>query len=106
MTTITRTQGDTYADELTILSRSTGLPVLLTGYTLQLIVSSSLDSDDVSARKYVLAGVILNAAAGRVEFAPTALQADLVGTFFYQFKMVDGVGRKRTLQKGKYIYEE
>ena len=54
---------------------------------------------------YQLTGTILDATAGRVEFAPSALQADQTpGTYYYDLQMVDGVGRKRTIALDKYVY--
>ena len=43
---------------------------------------------------------------GRVEFAPTAMQADQVGAFYFDVQMIDGAGRKRTIEGGKYKYEQ
>lgn len=56
---------------------------------------------------YQLTGTILDATAGRVEFAPSALQADQTpGTYYYDLQMVDGVGRKRTIALDKYVYTQ
>lgn len=106
MTDITRKRGDTYADEWVIRSGTTGLPVDITGYTFALTVDSRKEPTDESTKLYTLAGVIVDAAAGRVEFAPSASQANQVGAFFYDAQMTDTAGRKRTFDAGKYKYTQ
>lgn len=107
MTDITRKRGDTYADEFTIKSAATGLPLNITGYTFTLTVDPSKEPADATSNLYALTGTILDAANGRVEFAPTALQADQpIGTYYYDVQMVDGAGRKRTIVAGKYVYKQ
>ena len=45
--------------------------------------------------------------AGRVEFAPSALQADQTpGAYWYDVQMIDGASRKRTIALDKYKYEQ
>lgn len=104
MTDITRKRGDTYADEFTIKSASTKLPINITGYTFLLTLDPEKSPATADNNVYQLVGTILDAAAGRVEFAPSALQADLVGSYFYDVQMIDGAGRKRTIITGKYRY--
>ena len=106
MTDITRKRGDTYADEFTIKSASTGAPINITGYTFLMTLDPSKNPVDNTANIYQLTGTILDAAAGRVEFAPNATQANQLGTFYYDVQMVDGVPRKRTIVSGKYKYEQ
>lgn len=106
MTDITRKRGDTYADEFIIKSKTTKLPSNITGYVFLLTVDPSKTPVDATNNVYQIVGTILDAAAGRVEFAPSALQADQVGAFFYDVQMVDGAGRKRTIEGGKYKYEQ
>lgn len=104
MTDVTRKRGDTYADEIVVKSKKTKQPINITGYTFLLTVDSRQAPTDETTKLYQLTGTILDAAAGRVEFAPTALQADRVGAFFYDVQMADGSGRKRTIEGGKYKY--
>lgn len=106
MTDITRKRGDTYADEFIIKSSTTKLPINLTGYTFLLTLDPVKAPADATNNVYQLTGTILSAPDGRVEFAPSALQADRVGTFYFDVQMVDGVGRKRTVDSGKYKYEQ
>lgn len=104
MTNITRKRGDTYADEFIIKSKATGAAINITGYTFTLTVDPESAPEDASNNLFSLTGTILDAAAGRVEFAPTALQADHVGKFFYDVQMVDGAGRKRTIVSAQYNF--
>lgn len=106
MTVITRKRGDTYADEFIFKSAKTKLPLNVTGYTFLLTVDTLKTPPDETTKVYQLTGTILDAAAGRVEFAPSALQANQVGAFFYDVQMVDGAGRKRTPIADKYKYEQ
>ncbi len=106
MTDITRKRGDTYADEFVFKSKSTRVPINVTGYTFLLTVDPEKAPADNTNNLYQLTGTILDAAAGRVEFAPSALQADHVGNYFYDVQMVDGAGRKRTVTGGKYKYQQ
>lgn len=104
MKLITRYRGDTYADEFTIRNKTTGLPVNITGYNFLLTVNTVRDPTNTATQQYQLVGVIVSAVEGRVEFAPTALQADRLGLFYYDVQMVDGAGRKRTVVLDEYDY--
>lgn len=106
MTAITRRRGDTYADEIIVKSKATGLPINITGYTFELTLDPEKAPVDATNNLYSLTGTIIDGPAGRVEFAPTAMQADQVGTFYYDVQMTDGAGRKRTVALDKYIYTQ
>ena len=104
MTDITRKRGDTYADVIIVKSKKTKQAINITGYSFVLTVDTKQAPTDATTKVYQLAGAILDAAAGRVEFAPNATQANHVGDFFYDIQMTDGTGRKRTIESGKYKY--
>ena len=106
MTAIKRRRGDTYADEIVVKSKSTGLPVNIAGYSFVMTLDPSKTPADATNNLYALTGVIVDAAAGRVEFAPTALQADQLGEFYYDVQMTDGAGRTRTVALDKYTYTQ
>ena len=106
MSNITRKRGDTYADELTITSSSTGLPVNITGYSFLLTVDTRQNPTDETTQVYQLTGAIISGVNGRVEFAPSDAQADHVGDYYYDVQMLDGAGRKRTIASGKYKYTQ
>ncbi len=106
MAAITRKRGDTYADEITVTS-DTGAVINITSYTFLMTLDPSKAPIDASSKLYQVAGVILDAPNGRVEFAPTALQADQTpGTYYYDIQMIDGAGRIRTIALDKYTYTQ
>ena len=106
MTTITRRRGDTYGDEITV-TNSLGAVVNITGYTFVMTLDTSIAPANAGTNVYSITGTILDAPNGRVEFAPTALQADQTpGTFYYDIQMTDGAGRKRTIALDKYVYKQ
>lgn len=107
MTAISRKRGDTYADEIVVTSATTGLPINITGYTFTMTLDPAKDPVDATNNLYSLVGTIVDAVAGRVEFAPSALQADQApGTYYYDVQMIDGASRKRTIMLDKYKYEQ
>lgn len=106
MTTITRKRGDTYADELTIKSTLTNQPVNIAGYTFLMTLDPSKAPVSNASNLYQLTGTIVDAALGKVEFAPSESQANQVGKWYYDVQMVDGAGRKRTVESGSYIYKQ
>jgi hypothetical protein len=106
MSNIERKRGDTYANEWVIKSRSTGLPVNITGYSFLLTVDPSPGPGGSATNLFQIVGNIVDAAAGRVEFAPSALQADNIGSFFYDVQMIDGAARKRTFDSGTYLLKQ
>ena len=106
MTDLTRKRGDTYADEFLVKSKATGRPIDITGYTFLLTVDPSKVPTSDATNAYQIAGTILSATDGRVEFAPSPVQADRVGVYYFDVQMVDGAGRKRTIDSGKYKYEQ
>lgn len=107
MTAISRKRGDTYADEIVVTSATTGLPIDITGYTFTMTLDPAKDPATAANNLYTLTGTIIDAPNGRVEFAPSALQADQPpGAYFYDVQMVDGAGRKRTILLDKYKYEQ
>ena len=103
---ITLKRGDTYADEFIIKSKTTGLPINITGYTFLMTLDPEKYPATNANNLYQLAGTILDATGGRVEFAPSALQADRTGSFFYDVQMIDGAGRKRTVEHDSYTYTQ
>ena len=102
MSDITRKRGDTYADEFVIREQSTGNPVNIVGCSFFLTIDPNKFPTSAATNVYKLTGQILDAAAGRVAFAPTEVQANLVGKYFYDVEMIDTSGRRRTVMAGKY----
>ena len=107
MVTITRKRGDTYADEITVKSKATGLPINIAGYSFTMTLDPLKDPLTAANNLYSLVGTIIDAPAGRVECAPSALQADQPpGVYYYDVQMIDGAGRKRAIALDKYKYEQ
>lgn len=104
MSNITRKRGDTYADVFVVKSNLTGEPLNITGSSFFLTIDPNKEPTSAATNVYKLTGVITNSSAGEVEFAPSAVQADLVGDYFYEVEMVDAAGRRRTIVSGKYKY--
>jgi len=103
MSTITRKRGDTYAETVTVTD-SAGAAINITGYTFKLTVDPEKAPATAANNLFSIIGTILNAAAGTVEFAPSALQADQTpATYYYDISMTDGAGRIRTIALDKYV---
>jgi hypothetical protein len=106
MTDITRKRGDTYADEFVIRNETTGVPMNIVGCSFFLTVDPNQFPTSAASNSYKLTGAILDAAGGRVGFAPSETQANLVGRFYYDVEMIDTASRKRTVASGKYTYQQ
>lgn len=106
MTAITRRRGDTYADLVTVTD-SAGAPIDITGYSFTMTLDPEKSPATADNNLYQLTGTIIDAPAGKVEFAPTALQADQApGDYYYDIQMIDGLGRVRTIALDKYKYTQ
>lgn len=104
MTDITRKRGDTYADEFSVLSGTTGLVIDITGFTFLLTVDTEKNPLDATNNLYQLMGVITDASNGLVEFVPSSSNTDLLGKYYFDIQMTDGAGRIRTIDKGFYKF--
>ena len=70
-------------------------------------VSTLENPPDNTSELYSVAGVILVAASGTVEFVPLTANADqLPADYYYDIQMTDGAGRIKTIEKGKYTYTQ
>lgn len=103
---ISRKRGDTYADEFVIKSAATQLPVDITGCSFLMTLDSQKSPLDSSTNIYQLVGVVLDGPGGRVNFAPTAEQANRQGSYYYDVQMIDTAGRKRTVALAQYFYKQ
>ena len=106
MTAFTRTRGDTYPDQIQVLSDATSDPVDITGYSFLFTLDTDKAPTDSSTNVYQLTGNIVDAANGKVEFSPSAVQADLIGKYFFDIQMTDTAGKIRTIDKDKYTYTQ
>lgn len=112
MTIITRRRGDTYADLVTVTEpivppATVGVPIDITGYSFKMTLDPEKTPATAANNLYQLTGTIIDAPAGKVEFAPTEEQANQTpGTYFYDIQLIDGAGRKRTIALDKYVYTQ
>lgn len=97
-----RRRGDSYADEFEITSETTGQPVDITGFTFLMTVDPEKAPVNSDNNIFQVAGNITDGPNGLVEFAPTAVQTDVLGSYFYDIQMTDTGGRIRTVIAGKY----
>lgn len=101
---ITRFRGDTYPDNFTI--KTNGSPVDITGFSFILTLSNK-ENPTTESPVYSINGVIENASSGIVSFSPTTENANQPnGVYYYDVEMTDGDGKKRTLVKSTYTYNQ
>lgn len=103
---ITRKRGDTYPDEFTVINPVTGAPANITGCAFKLTVNTARNPQDATGQLYQVEGEITSGQNGVVQFSPTDEQVDRVGYFYFDIEMVDTFGKKHTLVKDRYIYEQ
>ncbi len=107
MSDITRKRGDTYANQIKVMSKSSNTAVDITGYSFVMTVDPSNAPTSSANNLFQITGVIDDATGGLVSFAPSALQADqTVGRYYYDIQMTDNSGAVRTIQTGAYIFEQ
>ena len=102
---IERKRGDTYADEFIVTDKRTWEPANLSGCSCSMSLDTRAAPGDSTTQVYRLTGVV-KPLEGVVEFAPTATQADLVGTFYFDVQLTDATGKIRTITSGTYIYTQ
>jgi hypothetical protein len=95
---ITRFRGDT--DPLVFTFSKNKVALDITGSTFTLSVSTEQSPTDAV---YILqlSGVVTTPLSGIVEFTPSAIQADFIGSYFYDIEMVSGSVVK-TVVSGKF----
>lgn len=114
MSVIKRRRGNTYADEVIVKSETTRAIIPVTGCTFEMHVTTDrAPSTRVpynvltpgSNLLFTITGAIVDGPGGRVEFAPSAPQADQEdGNYFYEVIMTDAAGRTRTVALDSYIF--
>ncbi len=101
---ITRKRGDTYPDVFKLWDKETRLPLPIPGWTFTLTVDPLENPADALGNLFSLTGVIIDEAGGEVGFAPSALQANHVGTYYYDVQGTDPLGKVRTIAKDTYTF--
>jgi hypothetical protein len=59
-----------------------------------------------SSQVFQILATLTNPAGGEATFAFTALEADLVGTYWYDIQLTDSSGKVFTLAKGRLLYQQ
>ena len=107
MSIITRFRGDTRADIINVISKSTKAAVNVSGGSFKLTVDTEENPTSAANNLFSLTGVILDPATGKVSFTPTAEQADQVPeTYYFDIQFIDAAGTIETLGKDKYIFTQ
>lgn len=101
---IERARGDTRYDVFSLAYHETRLPYPLTGWTFILTVDPAQNPVDATNNLFALTGVVLDEAGGEVGFAPSALQADHLGAYYYDVQGTDPAGKIHTLVKDTYTF--
>ena len=99
--TIERVRGDTFPFVFSIQDAA-GAPIDITGFSFLLTVDPNPEPVDSSGNVFQLTGVVIDAANGKVQFAPSAVEADNVGEFFHDLQQTDGGGAIRTVAQGPF----
>ncbi len=97
-----RERGDTYPLVFALTDGgSPASPIDITGWTFVFTLDPSDAPADASGNVWSLAGTIINAAGGIVEFAPSALEADVApGTYFWDLEATIPAAGIRTVARG------
>ena len=103
-----RRRGDTFPDQFTVRSvradGTAGSAIDITGFSFLLTVDPTEFPTDALGNLFQLTGVIVDAPAGKVEFAPTAVESDQTpASYFYDVQMTDTGGAIRTISVGPYV---
>jgi len=96
-------RGDSKPFQWTV--KKDGTVVNITGFTYVMAVNSDRYPTDASNEAFKLTGSIISAVAGRVDFAPSTTNTDLVGPYYYEVQQLDGTV-KSTLAKGKITFDQ
>jgi len=105
MRVIRRTRGDTKPMLFQLLDKATGAAVVVTGYSFLMTVDPDKAPTTNVNNKFQLTGVA-SATAGCFYFQPTADQANLVGSYYYDVQVTDTLGAKETVDQGKMIFTQ
>ena len=87
-----------------IVQDSDGVAVDISGFSFKLTVNSEKNPTDQVNEQFSIVGVITDAAAGKVGFAPTTTDTDITPTtYFYDIEQTDGSGAIKTLIVAKAL---
>jgi hypothetical protein len=106
---IEMTRGDSYPLTLTVKSKSTGLPIDLTGYAFLLTVNSEKDPTDITHQIFQVIGIVdidQVANKGKVAFTPTSANTVTVGKFYYDIQWTVGSIIRSWNEKKKFTIKQ
>jgi hypothetical protein len=99
-------RGDTLPWTFTIKD-SAGAAVNITGFSFLLTVDPSPEPTTSANNLFQLTGTITFPLSGIVQFEMSSVQADQVpGEYYFDLQMTDGAAKKRTVAKGKFVFEQ
>lgn len=101
---IERFRGDDSPDVFKLWYRNTRLPLPIPGWSFTLTVDPSENPVNATNNLFSLTGVITNEAEGEVSFAPSVLQADHLGVYYYDIQATFPTGETRTIVKDSYTF--
>lgn len=106
MATIKRRRGTTKKDRITVTSATTRAAIDIAGCSFVMHVTTDKAPDALGTNLlYSVTGVISNAAAGQVTFAPSAIQTTQSdGTCYYEIVMTDSEGLTDSIAIGEYVF--
>jgi hypothetical protein len=101
-------RGDSRAIVFVLTDSSSGAALDLTGYTSPVLaVNSEPTPGDDTNELFKVTGTIVDAAAGKVSFAPTTTDSDQTpSTYFYDAQIIDAAGGKLTFVRGKFAIKQ
>jgi hypothetical protein len=106
---IEMTRADSYPLILTIKSKSTSLPIDLTGYAFLLTVNSDKDPTDITNQIFQVAGVVdpdQVTNKGKVSFTPTSVNTATIGKFYYDIQWSVGSTIRSWNEKKKFTVKQ
>ncbi len=101
MSDISRTRGDTYRIRRTV--KVSGVVVDITDWTFKLTINKVAKPADETDQVAQIAGVIIDAPNGVVDFTPLEADVETAGSFFFDIEAIDSGGAKTTPDRGQFI---
>lgn len=108
-----RRRGDTWPLAIQLLQSGTTDPLFsggIAGFSFKLAVDTEKEPDGSASSAtnlFEITGTITDAAANKIEFAPSDGQADQTpGTYYYEIEMTDLSSDRRTLMEGKWVVKQ
>lgn len=98
-----RKRGDTKPFRFSVKNED-GSDTALGGFTFIMTVDTLKKPPNASTKVFFMTGT--NPSAGKVEFRPTAMQADLIGTYYYDFQMIAPNSDIYTMSEGKLKFTQ